>query len=136
MAYLFDPPPVRELPLSKGDDLHFIFVYKPLVVDEQGRPLDENDVPTTDPTKFRFEVADYPAGVTIKLEIDASITNTIVVDGEINGSEALFHEDYTLIDPGDVKTNSLWRIVMTYSDERDQVLVNGLVIRNDGKEVG
>lgn len=135
MAYLFDPIPRRELPLSKGDDLHFIFVYKPLVTDVEGRPLDENDVPTTDPTKFRYEETDYPSGVEIRLEIDASLTNTIVVPGVIDGSKALFHEDYTNIDPIDVRTGALWRVVMTHPDERDQGLVNGTVVRSDGREL-
>jgi hypothetical protein len=123
MTKLFDTPTVFELPLSKGGDLYVTFVYKPLLVNEDGDPiLDGNG-------KRQYVESDYPTGSTVQLVIDG--TTPIVVDGEITGSQAVFWEDKFSVDTA--KNGKLWRVVLTYEGGLDQVLCNGTVVRADGQ---
>lgn len=128
MANLFDPPPTFTLPLSKGGDLYCQFVYKPLVVDGDGDPvLDING-------GKQFAEADYPAGATVNLTIDAASdgsTAAIAIPAVISGSRATVSEDHLVVD--DVPKNTFWRVVITYTGDVDVVMCNGLTSRNDGK---
>lgn len=124
MANLFDPPQVFTLPLTKGRDLHCTFVYKPLVVDEDGEPvLDEDGNP-------QYVATDYPEGATVRLIIEAGdedVTGTATVVGP----RAIVHIDHLLVDP--VLKGKLWRTVVTYADGLDNVMCNGQTARSDGK---
>jgi hypothetical protein len=120
---LFQEPPAFELPLSKGNDLLVKCVYKPLVVDEFGAPvLDVNG-------KKQFAVAPYPMGATVTMEID-SIPQGVFV-ASISESEAIVFGDHLLVD--DTKNGTLWRIILTYQNNVNKVMCNGIVIRADGK---
>lgn len=131
MAFLYPPVPVRELPVSKNDDPTFNFIYKPLIVDGEGRPLDSDNQPTTNPSQYQYVEADFPTGATVALEVDLSAIDVLVVDATIDGSIAEFAGDHADFDA--VTSKMLWRIVMTYTGGRDQVLVNGEVVRKDGR---
>jgi len=121
MSTLFPPPPVFDLPLSKGGDLFVRFVYKTVVVDGDGEPVLVDG-------QYQFEEADYPGGATVALTIDTDDPVRAVAD--ISGSDAVVQVDYTELDA--VKPGKLWRLVITYADGRDEVLVNGKIIRKDG----
>ena len=124
MTKLFDAPPIFELPVSKGDDLYFTFVYKPLVVDGNGDPiLDGNG-------NKQYVIDDYPAGATVALTIDTD--TPIVVDATISDSEATLWEQSEVADT--ITTGKLWRVIITFSDGRDKVLCNGTALRSDGKQ--
>jgi hypothetical protein len=124
MANLFEPPPIFTLPLSKGGDLYFGFIYKPLVVDEDGAPV------LTGGGQRQYAVADYPDGATVALIIDNDDT-TITVDADIAGPQATVWEDKAVADT--VKGGKLWRVVLTFADGFDQVICNGKTVRKDGK---
>ena len=105
MTDLFPAPQVFTLPLSKGGDLSCEFVYKP------------------DDTE-----ADWPAGATVTLTIDAA--TPITSDATIDGSTATVLVDHAEVDG--VKNGTLWRLVMTTTDTIDTVMANGKVARKDG----
>lgn len=121
---LFDPPDRFTLPLSKGGDIHCVFEYRPQVLDSSGIPvLDENGKPT-------FAVAEYPQGCTVRLELDAS-DGPIVVTADVAGSEATVLEDHLPVDQ--LAKPVLWRLVLTDANGVDDVLLNGVTARYDGK---
>lgn len=122
MTWIINPPPVFELPVSKGGDLKADFVYKPLVVDGDGEPVLDID------GNRQYEITDYPVGATVKLVIDTS-TPTIGT-AVITDAHAVILIDRVACDTVDDYT--LWRCVLTYSDGYDQVICNGQVIRSDG----
>lgn len=122
MPELFTPPQVFELPLSKGGDLYLDFIYKPLVVDENGEPILDNG-------QKQYAVADYPDGATVKLVIDAD--DPIVVEADISDEHAIVWEQSEVADL--IPKNRLWRAVITYSNGLDVVLCNGVTVRKDGK---
>jgi hypothetical protein len=123
MTQLFASPAVYELPLSRGGDLYVTLVYKPLVVDVDGEPILDGQ------GNRQYAPADFPDNSTISLVIDHD--TPITIDGTIDGSAAIFMEDKAVVD--DVKKGKLWRIVLAYDGGLDQVLVNGTVVRADGK---
>lgn len=110
MTYLFAPPQVMTLPLSKGGDLHVTFMYEPLI---DGTPTE----------------TDYPAGATVTLIIDTADTPTSIA-ATITGSSALVHLDHTQADA--VKGYLPWRLILTTNDGVDTVIVNGTTARADG----
>lgn len=121
---LFDPPDSFTLPLSKGGDIHCVFDYLPQVLDENGAPvLDANGKPT-------FALAAYPQGCTVRLELDA-LDGTIVVNADVSGSAATVLEDHIPVDR--LPKSVLWRLVLTDTDGVDDVLLNGVTARYDGK---
>lgn len=123
---LISAPPVRLLPLSLSRDLHIVFVYKTIVVDEQGIPIKTNG-------KYTYQVANVPAG-TVKFEIDTSgiagMSDTSIFSGTVSGSKITVHVDHTVTDQ--IPKGRLWRLVITYTNNVDNVLVNGTTIRSDG----
>ena len=123
MANLFNPPPMFTLPLSKGRDLHCTFVYKPLVTDEGGDPVLDED------GNRQYVEADYPDGATVTLTIDAD--EPVEGAATITGSRAIVHIDSDLVDP--IGKGKLWRTTLTYEDGLDIVMVNGQTGRSDGK---
>jgi len=123
MTNLIDPPNKFTLPLSRGRDLYCVFVYKPLVVDEEGEPVLDGS------GNRQYAVADYPEGSTVMLVIDD--TEAIEIEATIDGSNATVWEDHATVDA--VKAGKLWRTVITYADGLDDVLCNGTTIREDGK---
>jgi hypothetical protein len=124
MANLFDPPPIFGLPFSKGGDLYFGFLYKPLVTDVNGEPILDSG------GKKQFAIADYPSGSSVQLVIETD-TDPIVVDAVIEGPLATVWEDKAIADT--VKKGKLWRAVITFSNDLDQVMCNGATLRSDGK---
>lgn len=127
MARLFDPPPTFELPLSKGGDVYFRLVYKPLVIDEAtGEPALDTD------GNRRYEEADYPAGaaVTVTIETTPPAAANIEIEATIDGSVATVWGD--TLDADTVAVNSRWRAVLTYDNGLDIVLCNGKTTRFDG----
>lgn len=123
---LFDPPPIFDLPFSKGSDLYFEFEYMPVVVDGDGNPI--LDVQGN----YQYAVADYPVGSSAQLIVEAESGDLIVV-GDIVGAIATFWEDKANVGPDNVKANQLWRVLVTYADGYDKVICNGVVKRWDGK---
>jgi hypothetical protein len=117
---LFDPTPRFDLPVSKGGDLLVDFVYKPQLVDGDGEPVLDGE------GKPQFAVADYPAGATVRLVIEAS--PEVTADAAISGHLATALVDFTIVDT--VRHKTPWRVVMTV-DGIDQVLANGKVARHD-----
>ena len=126
MARLFDPPPTFELPLSKGGDVYFRLVYKPLVVDGGGEPVLDVD------GHRQYAEADYPAGaaVTVTIETTPPAAANIEIEATIDGSVATVWGD--TLDADTVAVNSKWRAVLTYEDGLDIVLCNGKTTRFDG----
>lgn len=121
MATLFDTSPVFDLPLTKDDDLSVQFVYKPVVVDENGDPiLDANG-------KRQFAEADYPDGATVQLRIDTDPQT--VFDATIVGSKATVFADHSETDA--IKAKVPWRVVITYADGLDKVAARGKTVRDD-----
>lgn len=132
---LFDPPPVFDLPLSKGGDLHVTLVYEPIVLDDNGNPVpavDDNGNPILDSEgnpQYQHAEADWPDGSTVKLVIDSDTPT--VVTATIEGSLATVDLDYVAADQ--IKPRLLWRAVLTHSTGLDEVLANGTTVRKDGK---
>ena len=122
MQKLFPEPPAYELPLSTGNDLVVNFLYKPLLVDEDGPVLDGNG-------KKQFVEADYPDGAVVKLIIEGGEENTEIT-AEIVGSMATAFADHSLLDV--IKSKKKWRSVVTYVSGIDKVMCNGLTKRYDG----
>jgi len=139
MARLFEPPPTFELPLSKGGDIYFGIVYKPLLVDENDEPILDGQ------GQKQYVVTDYPVGATVTVIIEApssasllgvvgvqprTLAADVVIDGVITGSVAKIwgqSEEADEAGPG-----LLWRAVITYADGLDKVLCNGKTGRYDG----
>jgi hypothetical protein len=119
---LFDPPPVYDLPLSKGGDLRVDFIYQPLVVDEDGAPVLLDG-------ELQYETTDYPVGASLRLVIDS--TPPIEADAVITGSVASVRVDKAETDP--VPGRVFWRAVLTFGDGTDVVARNGRTVRKDGK---
>lgn len=118
------PPPVFNLPLTKGQDFYVKIVYRTLKVDEEGEPiLDEDD-------KKQYEVTDYPEGSSVSIEIDTTPVTEFI--GEIEGSVATFLDNYTITDP--IKPKLLWRAKVVYAGGLDKVLCNGTTTREDGQK--
>src|SRR5258708_7440336 len=128
MTELFPSPQVFELPLSKGRDLYCEFVYEPLVVDVDGNPVLLNGQP-------QYVAADYPAGATVTLTIDAD--TPVSGSAVITGDTAVVLIDHTEVDAipagtGTPAKGKLWRLGITYTSGVDDVLANGKTIRKDG----
>lgn len=123
---LISAPPVRLLPLSLSRDLHVVFVYKRIAVDSQGVPIKTNG-------KYTYTETNVPAG-TVKLEIDTAgitgMSDTSSFAGTVSGSKITVHVDHTVTDQ--IPKGRLWRLVITYTNDVDDVLVNGTTIRSDG----
>jgi len=118
------PPPVFNLPLTKGQDLYVKIVYRTLLVDEEGAPvLDDDD-------KKQYVVTDYPEGATVSIIIDT--TEPTEFAAEIDGSVATILGDYLITDA--IKPKLLWRAKMVPADDIDKVLCNGLTTREDGQK--
>lgn len=115
MANLYDPPPIRDLPLTRGRDL---------VVDfQQQIPVD--DVLTYTP---------YGDGVTVSLIIDTD-HDPVVAEAVIDGYHAIVRIESTVADI--IPKGKLWRcrISTPASGEQtdDIVPVNGRTVRYDGR---
>lgn len=119
MTRLYEPPPTFELPLSRGGDVYFGIVYKPLVVDQNGDPVLDGE------GNRQYAAADYPDGATVTVTID-----TVDIEGTIEGSVATIWGDATHTDT--VKAGKQWRAVITYANGLDRVLCNGKTMRSDG----
>lgn len=123
---LISAPPVRLLPLSKSRDLNIVFVYKTVVVDGDGIPVKTNG-------KYTYQSSNVPAG-TVKLEIETAGVGTLPdvssFPATVSGSRITVHADHTVTDQ--IPKGKLWRLVITYTNQVDDVLVNGTTIRSDG----
>jgi len=97
------------------------FIYKPLVVDENGDPVLDGA------GKPQYVEADYPDGATVSLTIDAK--TPVTSNATITGSKASVLVDHAQVDP---VFSGAWRLVLTTQDGVDQVLANGTVARRDG----
>jgi hypothetical protein len=117
---LFSPPPDFTLPLTKNRDLHFDFLYKPLVVDTNGEPiLDANGNP-------QYQVADYPVGAIVTIEIDTPTPTTS--NATITGPHAVIEIDYATVNP--IRSNVAWRLRLI-NGTWDDVVTQGRTIRAD-----
>jgi hypothetical protein len=117
---LFDAPPSFALPLSKHRDLHFDFLYMPLVVDANGLPiLDANGDP-------QYQVANYPPGAVVTLEIDTSPETT--GNATVTGPHAVVEIAYTITDA--IKMNVPWRLRLIQGTW-DDVVAQGRTTRVD-----
>ena len=112
MANLFDPPPIYDLPLVKGQDLVIDF---------------KNKTPGSNPAEF----IDYDDGVTVTLIIDS--TPATIAEAEITGYHAVCRVESAV---SDALTKGLfWRCVVSLpgTPTTERVPVNGLTLRSDGK---
>lgn len=112
MANLFDPPPIYDLPLVKGQDL---------VVDFKNR------VPDSNPAEYE----EYADGVAVALIIDTETPTTAT--GVIDGIHAVCRVESTVCDG--IRKGVPWRCRVSLPGEPtlDLVAINGLTIRSDGK---
>jgi hypothetical protein len=112
MANLFDPPPIYNLPLVKGQDL---------VVDFK------NKVPGSNPATY----VDYDAGVTVSLVIDTDPVTTAAA--VITGYHAVCRVESA--DSDAIAKGKFWRCIISLpgSPTTERVPVNGVTIRADGK---
>jgi hypothetical protein len=120
VATLFNPPQTFDLPLTLRRDLHFDFMYKPLLVDANGEPiLDANGNP-------QYQLADYPPGAVVTLEIDTSpLTSS---DAVISTHHAVVEVDFALTDP--IAAKVPWRIRLIQASW-DDVMAQGQTKRFD-----
>jgi hypothetical protein len=112
MANLFDPPPIYDLPLVKGQDLVIDF---------------KNKTPGSNPAVY----VDYDTGVTVTLVIDAD--PVITAPAVITGHHAVCRVESTVSD--NIEKNLLWRCVLSLpgSPTTERVPANGRTARFDGK---
>lgn len=112
MPNLFNPPPIYDLPLVKGQDLVIDF---------------KNKVPGSNPAEY----VDYADGVTVKLVIDADTDTT--AQAEIDGFHAVCRIESDVSDQ--LTKGLLWRCVISLpgTPTTERVPVNGRTIRSDGK---
>lgn len=112
MANLFNPPPLYDLPLVKGQDLVIDF---------------KNKVPGSSPTEY----LDYGVGVTVTLVIDSTPPTTATA--VITDHHAVCRVESTASDP--LAKGLLWRCVLSLpgSPTTERVPVNGVTARYDGK---
>jgi hypothetical protein len=120
VTYLFDPPQTFDLPLTKGRDLYFDFIYKPLLVDGSGDPILDSG------GNKQYQVANYPGGAVVTLEIDTSPPTTATAT--ISTHHATVNVNYTLADV--IASRVPWRIKMVTSGV-DDVLAHGKTKRVD-----
>lgn len=112
MPNLFDPPPIYDLPLVKGQDL---------IVDFKNR------VPDSNPAEY----VEYDAGVSVSLIIDTDPPTEAV--GVVDGIHAVCRLESTATDQ--IKAGLLWRARITLPGDptTDLIAINGRTIRRDGK---
>lgn len=122
MTDLFKRAATYDLPLTKGDDLTLRFVYKQLVVDDNGEPvLDVNG-------KWQFVVTDFPDGAAVNVEIDTKPT-PLVLDATISGPNATVQEPYTTMDT--IPARIPWRVKVAYAEGMTKVGARGKTVRDD-----
>lgn len=122
MAVLFNSAPVFDLPLTKGDDLALRFVYCELTVDDDGDPiLDSNG-------NAQFEIADYPEGTTVQVEIDTRPTQQ-VFEAVISGHDATIQVSADTMDL--IPARLPWRMQIIFADGLTKVGAHGKTVRND-----
>jgi hypothetical protein len=119
VARLFEPPESFDLPLTKHRDLHFDFLYKPLVVDVNGEPVLVNG-------QAQYAIADYPVGATLTLEIDTAPVTT--ADATISTHHAVVEVDYAITDL--IKAKVPWRLRLIQGTW-DDVVAQGRTVRVD-----
>lgn len=109
---LFDPPPIYNLPLVKGQDLIVDFKRK---------------VPDSNPTEY----LDYDVGTTVSLIIDTE-TPTVAA-AVITGHNAVCRIESTTSDA--IPQGLLWRCVVSLAGTptTERVPTNGVIKRYDGK---
>lgn len=112
MANLFEPPPIYDLPLVKGQDLVIDF---------------KNKTPGSNPAVY----VDYDVGVTVTLVIDSDPVTT--APATINGYHAVCRVESTASDG--IAKGLLWRCVLSLpgSPTTERVPANGRTIRSDGR---
>ena len=112
MANLFDPPPIFDLPLVKGQDLIIDF---------------KNKTPGSNPPVF----IDYDDGVTVSVTIDTNPPTE--AEAEITGHHAVCRLESTVTD--DIPKGVLWRCTVSIpgSPVADRVPTNGVTARYDGR---
>lgn len=126
MTALFNSPPTYDLPLTKGDDLNVRFVHKTPVLDGSGNPVKVDG-------KIQFEVANYPEGAAVKLEIDTASPKSFTAT--ISGSAAVVHADAEDDGLDGVTKGTPWRVKIIYnsgqSNEVTRVAAHGKTVRRD-----
>lgn len=115
---LYGVPPRTVLPLVKGEDVSVEFVYKPMVLDNQGDPVLVDGEP-------QFVEDDFPEGSILTLVIEPSVSGL----AQIDGSRASVSIDHTAVDK--IRAGSLWRLILSVNG-LDRVLINGRTTRSDG----
>lgn len=110
MANLFDPPPVYDLPLSKGGDLSVDFLNNP----------------SGDQVTF----VDYGVGVTVTLVIDTTPPTTAVA--AVSTYHAAVKVESTVTDA--IASRLGWRLIVSSptTPTTETVAANGKVKRFDG----
>lgn len=117
---LYNSAPVYDLPLVKGDDLALRFVYCELHVDDDGEPILDSK------GRAQFEIADYPEGVTVQLEIDTR-PDPLVVEAEIDGHDAMIHVPAAVADAIPARID--YRVKAILSPDLTKVGTHGKTVR-------
>ncbi|MGB5794448.1 MAG: hypothetical protein WBH51_01500 [Mycolicibacter algericus] len=120
MATLFKSPPVFDLPLTRGDDLSVRFTYKEPVLDVDGDPVVIGG-------KKQYQIADYPAGAKVTLELDTRGEKKIF-NAVISGPYATIHEAFTLMDT--IPAGVPWRAKIIYVGGLTKVAAEGETTRD------
>lgn len=122
MTALFNSAPIYDLPLTKGDDLALRFVYCELVVDDNGDPV------LNSKGLAQFEIADYPDGAAVQVEIDTRPTPQ-VFEASISGHDATIQASSATIDL--IPARLPWRVQIIFTDGLTKVGAHGKTVRND-----
>jgi hypothetical protein len=121
--YLLTPPPKFILPFAEGGDCAVNFIYKPLLMDNNGAPILDGQ------GNKQYPVTDYPQGATVQLTIDT--TPATVTTATITGSVAAVVIPQATAD--NIPRNAKWHLVLTFANGTKLVMCNGLTARSDGK---
>ena len=110
---LFDPPPIFDLPLVKGQDLIVNF---------------KNKVPGSSPVEYE----DYPDDMSVELIIDRK-DDPVISTAVIDGFNAICRVESEVCDV--LKAGILWRcrVNITGPPDDNLVAINGVTFRSDGK---
>lgn len=106
---LFKPPPIRDLPLTKGQDLIVNF---------------KNRIPNVTPAQYQ----PYESGVSVLLVIETSPATEVLAT--IDGENAVCKVESTETDT--IRDGTLWRAVVNFPDNINLVAINGATVRWDG----
>ena len=131
MAKLFPEPPRFELPLSLGRDVYLVLERKQPVLDDEDQPVKDTE------GNVVYEPVDYEPGTEVVFSIadaggDYGTSGSEDAPAEIDGSRAPMKMESEIVDP--MPSQRLWRIRVSVPGEPDEIVANGVTLRQDGKK--